>query len=74
MANWLQRGMVRLAGLDPSAISGSDPNDARYWGGASRLSMAGQVVTAETALQLDVTQAVLERLAGTIFITSDDGL
>ena len=42
-----------------------DTFDARFWGGALMAS-AGVAVTADSALQLDVVQAVLGRLAGTI--------
>lgn len=63
--NILQRGIAYLAGL-PVPEAPRDPMDARFWGGLTTQSMAGQAVTADSAAQLDVVQAVLERLAGTI--------
>ena len=43
-----------------------DPFDARFWGAVSAASMAGQVVTSQSASQLDVVQSVLGRLGGAI--------
>ena len=65
MANFLQRGLARLAGI-PLPPENREVNDPRFWGGDTTASQSGQAVTAETAMQLDVVQAVLTRLAGTI--------
>jgi HK97 family phage portal protein len=66
---------VRLRPHDFSSIGVSaseapalapDPFNPRFWGAAVGTSASGQAVTAESALQLDVVQSVLERLGGTI--------
>lgn len=65
MPNFLQRGLARLAGaIFPPDLR--DMNDPRFWGGDSVQSQAGQLVTVDTAMQLDMVQAILERLSGTI--------
>jgi HK97 family phage portal protein len=43
----------------------TDPFDRRLWGLNLSISAAGQTVTSDSALQLDVVQSVLERLGGT---------
>lgn len=50
---------------DPFGVA-SDPFNDRFWGAVASATMAGQNVTSESALQLDVVQSTLGRLAGTI--------
>lgn len=57
-----------VSGLSASSAPdlAPDPFNPAFWGAMSAASLAGQTVTAESALQLDVVQSVLERLGGTI--------
>jgi HK97 family phage portal protein len=64
--NFLQRAVAGLANSVGLQASSRDAWDGRWWGGEVIQSLAGQVVTNDTALQLDVIQSVLERLAGTV--------
>lgn len=64
--NFLQRAVAGLASSVGLQASDRNVSDARWWGGHNPVSLSGQVVNHETAHQLDVVQAVLERLAGTI--------
>jgi HK97 family phage portal protein len=45
-----------------------DPMDPRFWGAPDTASLAGQRVSPASALQLDVVQSVLQRLAGTVSV------
>lgn len=63
--NVFQRAVAWVA--DASGVGPPrDIFDPRLWGLNQQISAAGQAVTADSAMQLDVVQSVLERLGGTI--------
>ncbi len=66
MANLLQSAVAWMANTVGVGAPQRSPFDGRYWGDTAATSFSGELVNAETAAQLDVVQAVQERLAGTI--------
>lgn len=64
--NLIQRMAAPLFASMGFAPAARDAGDDRWWGDVVVNTLAGQAVTAETALALDIPSAVLERLGGTV--------
>lgn len=64
--NWAQKAVAGLASSMGLQASARNAGDERWWGANAIASMAGQVVTAETALTHWAVRACEEALAGPI--------